>query len=197
MPPLPVINDVFRITFDWLGSGGVQPRNVIHIRAAGATVADVSTALNAAVTAGIASDHMFSPMDNDFVCTNFNILPLDGSSAGSDHARTGPALNGGSSGDQSPASAAVASFRTSQRGPRGRGRCYVGPIVEAAMEGGFLASGQATSMLGGWDAFHDSLVGDSMAHVVASYVHADAHDISSYRIDNVLGTMRRRQDQLR
>jgi hypothetical protein len=54
-------------------------------------------------------------------------------------------------------------------------------------------------MLSAWGSFVNDInvASPSVQLVVASYKYADAHDVTNIRIDKVLGTQRRRQNQLR
>jgi hypothetical protein len=49
-----------------------------------------------------------------------------------------------------------------------------------------------------WVAFENHLVAESpsIEMVVASYVHADAHSVTSISMRQIAGTIRHRQDQL-
>jgi hypothetical protein len=48
-----------------------------------------------------------------------------------------------------------------------------------------------------WDTFVTDARAAGVAPVVASYVHADAHDIIAVQARSVMGQQRRRNDQLR
>jgi len=193
MPPLPTITDVFRCTFNWTLFDGVAPKNVIHVRAPSATEEQVAIEVLAAL-----QTHQFEGMPEDFVLDTLDVLPLDGATA--TFSAPGDGYNsGGGSGDFSPASAAVVSLRTAQRGARGRGRVYVGPLQESVMTDGHFNSGNVTELGTAWVDFRQALIDSAItAHLcVASYVHADSHDVASIAVDSILGTQRRRQDQLR
>lgn len=194
MAPLPTIADVFRCAFTWINGAGNQTTNVLHFRCTG-TVDDVAQALfDVFDDAGF--QNPWGALDSDYEITSVNITPLDGVTASSDHAL--PGTNGGGTGDQIPNMAMVISEKTGQRGARGRGRVFVGPVSEGQSNGGFFDSGFAAAVLSNWDDFHDALVAStpSVVPVVASYVHEDAHDITSYRVDIKAGTQRRRLQRL-
>jgi len=90
--------------------------------------------------------------------------------------------------------AGVMSFRTTQRGSRGRGRIYMGPIGEGNNENNFLSTTVQAGMVTQWSNFHTAMRAHTpvIDPVVASYVHADAHSITSIRADAKIGTQRRR-----
>lgn len=197
MPPLPVIAGAYRITLLWNNFDGIAPRNVLHVVAASGTVDDVADAFDAAMTSGI-NVGMFAVMNNSHFAGSFEILPLDGSTAQQSHDFTN-SPRGGAAADITPAVCAVMSWHTAQRGPRGRGRTYIGPVREEAVTAGLFDATVQGNLVDAWAEFHDNLRSGSpiLVPVVASYTHADAHEITSIRCDGVAGTQRRRQDQLR
>lgn len=192
---LPVIAHVRRVAINWLPQNGVTPRNVFHVRSDIEDEAAIAGFLDDAFQAGTGSDHMFHAMFGAYVARSITVTPLNGTSPGTDYSVAD--INADGSGDQAPALAAVVSFKTAQKGPRGRGRMFVGPIGEGAQGGGGLETAEITTMLAGWQDFIDSLTGNSIDFGVASYTHHDFNVVTSHRIDFLLGTMRRRQDQLR
>lgn len=198
MPPLPTIADVYRVTIPWSLNDGVAPRNVIHIHQASGSESLVAAAFWDGYQAAISTSNPWAPLSSVFECNALDILKLDGTSATQTISLPGT-IGGSGSGQIIPASAAVMSFHTSQRGARGRGRQYVGPTTESNSTNGLLDSGVATEFVDAWGFFQSGLVGSATPAtlVVASYVHADAHEVISFRADSVLGTQRRRQDQLR
>lgn len=190
MPPLPTIADVYRAQVLWTNPGvSLRPINTLHFRSATGTVEDLATDLAANVVA-----LMFAGLSNQFEQTSFIITPLDGFSAGTEF--PGAGFSGSGSAEYSPASAIVISFRTAQRGSRGRGRIYYGPIGEGQMTDGTISPAAATTIADAWHDFHLAMAAESSAweSVVASYVHSDAHVITTTRCDIALGTQRRRQD---
>lgn len=198
MPPLPTIPNVYRVSLEWDQANGIQPNNVMHIAAVTGTVDEVAAAIEDAHTSVIGTHNPWAGMSSSFELTTLKLLPLDGTSAEFDFALSTP-WAGSASGEIIPASAAVMSFHTIQRGARGRGRMYVGPTTEGSQINGLITGTVVTEMTAGWIAFQAALLAESpsLQLVVASYVHADANDVTSFRCDSVAGTQRRRQDQLR
>ena len=198
MPPLPTIPGVFRLTLAWELANGIQPNNVLHFASESSNMDDLAAAIDDAHTSVIGSHNPFAAMSSSFELNSLRILPLDGVTAEGDFALGGP-WAGSASGEIIPASAAVMSFHTGQRGARGRGRSYVGPTTEGSQINGLITGTVVTEMETAWPAFQDALVAGtpSIQLCVASYVHADQNGITSFRCDNVAGTQRRRQDQLR
>jgi len=195
MPPLPAIAGVFRVTIDWSVSNGVTPRNVFHVRSPTATVAQIATGLESAFVAGIGQ---FETVSSLFQFNSVSILPLDGTSATTIHTLATTHTGGAGSGEFIPAMAGVLSLRTAQRGSRGRGRMYLGPSPEAIQTNGQLDNTRVGDSVAGWVAFENHLVAESpsIEMVVASYVHADAHSVTSISMRQIAGTIRHRQDQL-
>jgi hypothetical protein len=193
MPVLPTISGVYRITLDWNTNVGITPRNVFHVRKNGSNEVEVSD-----IILGDAVDHLFAPMSASWDCPELAVLKLDGTSATQFFPIDSGTFLGGTTGsDVIPQACAVVSFHTLQRGPRGRGRMYVGPISENQQAQGALNTTTSGDMAVAWAEFISNLSGDDCSLVVASYVHSDAHDVTSFNIDALIGTQRRRLDQLR
>lgn len=189
---LPVITDVFRCTMNFSG-GGATSHNVFHVlSSAPSNETDVAEALDAAAAAD-----MFKPMSSSWSLDSWTVLALDGASAGiTISASTGN--NGGSTGGTILSSAAILSLQTTTRGPKGRGRLFMGPIGEGANEGGYLDLPTRNDWVSEWAAFAGRLDAGtpSLTLVVASYVHSEAYVVSNLVGRLKLGTQRRRQDQL-
>lgn len=172
---------------------GISPRNVLHMRAPSATAIEVGSGIAASL-----QPHQFEGLAGDHVLNSISVLPLDGTSA-AETASGGAYTSGSGSGDRSPATSIVVSHHTLTRGPRGRGRTYIGPIVESVMQDGLVPIGNQAEIVLAWEDFQTALqaLGNPIDFVVASYKHATADVVTSERCDAVLGTQRRRQDQLR
>lgn len=198
MPVLPTIADLYRVTIVWNDVVGVSPRNVLHIHQASGSEAQVAAAFASAYTHAIATDNPWAPMGSDYITNFIEVLKLDGSSA-TQTEPLGLSIGGSGSGQIIPASAAVMSLHTGQRGARGRGRQYVGPTTEGNSINGTIDTALQLQFVSGWEKFQEGLgLASTPASLhVASYVHADSHEVTSFRADRVLGTQRRRQDQLR
>jgi hypothetical protein len=197
MAPLPVIPDVFRITLRWSMVSGVRPVNVFHVRAPASTAADVANDVRTAILAGFSPQNMFRPMASGYTLEEFDVLPLDGTSPVFQKNMLPDNIIGGSTGEIIPQAAAVISLKTTIRGARGRGRMYLGPTTEGTDTAGLIDGPIAAATLTGWGNFIASLSASGSDLVIASYVHSDAHDVLNVRVDSVVGTQRRRADQLR
>jgi len=192
--PLPVIDHCYRVTFDYNRFDGVKPANVIHVIDPAPTHTEEE--IGAAVEAAIQS-HWAQALPSGQRLLSLTVLPLDGSSASHVHpvADTG----GEQSGDTIPGMAVVISMRTLQRGPRGRGRVYLGPVGESAQTNGIISPSIASTMGGAWESFRTHLISQSpsLVLVVASYKHGDTHEVTACTADALGGIQRRRQRQLR
>lgn len=198
MTPLPTISDVFRLALEWDTFVGVSPTNIFHVLCTATdNVEDIANAFADAFD-DTSSINCFNPMNTNFHCRVISVTPLDGSSSATDITVDNP-MDGVATDAVVPQVAAVVNFKTHQRGSRGRGRMYVGPCSEGKITNGLLDSAVVTLMQSNWQAALARMeVGTpSLGPVVASYAHSDAHPITSVTVRAVLGTQRRRQDQLR
>lgn len=195
MPPLPVISNVYRISPRWLGTN--PPANVFHVRSAAPQTASVIGAAIGSALSGVALD-IYSGVVNTYSFTSVDVLPLDGTSA-TVTVPLGVTVAGAGSGDPIREAAFVVSLHTAQRGSRGRGRQYVGPLVEAEQSAGIALPARTAILTTGWLGFKTNLAAGtpSLELVIASYVHADAHPVTSIRTDSVIGVQRRRLDRIR
>lgn len=194
MATLPVIEDVYRVTWNFTTDQGVTPRIVQHYKSIGSDVAVVGAALVGAV-----ADSMFYPMPASFEPFSMSILPLDGVTPTQEF--TIPPTHAMCGGDSQgiPAAAAIMKLTTQVRGPRGRGRSFIGPIAENTQDSGILTQIARNNLLAGWNDFLPAIqaLDPVIFMVVASYVHADANPVTNVVFESVLGTQRRRQNQLR
>jgi len=196
MAPIPTIPNVYRIQVEWDSTVAVTPVNVFHVRALSGTASAIGTAVATALSAH--TPQMWDPLYTGIIAHSILVTPLDGTTAGFD-VPLGTPIDGGGSGGLLPQVCAVVSLKSTQRGSRGRGRMYVGPVGETQVTDGNLAGTSQSNMLTAWGAFVNSLNSGtpSIQLVIASYKHADAHDVTNIRVDTVCGTQRRRQNQLR
>lgn len=195
MPPLPTIGNCVRVTLNWSDVQGVTPRNVLHLITASVDGEEIGAALDEVFTE---YPDAFQTISTSALLQSYSILPLDGSSATQEVQSVGTDIVGGASGETIPAAAAVISFRTNQRGPRGRGRLYLGPMGEGALANGIVVESYRNSAVSSWQAIAADLPASPIAASlgVASYVHAEVGGVSSISMRAPAGTVRRRQNQL-
>lgn len=189
MAPLPDIADTYRCVFKWSADNVV---NVTHFHDDTRTVSGLATAITAHVTAG-----MWAPIGNFLVINQFDLTPLFGDLATvSFNTDASAKWKGSVAGAESvPNCAAVVSMKTAFRGPRNRGRMYIGPVAESAMGYGTLDNTIRTTMINAWNAFGAACVADDFQHVVASYVGGTALTVLQYNVRPAVGTVRKRQDR--
>lgn len=195
MPPLPTIGNAVRVTLNWSSNLGITPRNVMHLITASADEQEIGEAIEAAAVTNV---DMFQAIDDAFTLISLSILLLDGTTPTYEYTLVSDDVKGGGSGEQIPAAAAVLSMRTSQRGPRGRGRLYLGPVSEAALTDGRISESYRVAMVNSWDDFQDDLVASPIVASigVASYAHAEINGVNTFSMRQAAGTLRRRQNQL-
>lgn len=192
MAPLPIIADTFRVAVNWNSDSGQIAENVMHIRGAGKSAAEVGAELNAAAT-----QTMFAPMVTTAGANTATITPLDGSSATLEYELDLPPFIGTTDGDFLPACAVIFTLYTALRGRSYRGRLFLPFVGEAAVDDGALVTPSASDLVDPWATFVTTLIGDGFALVVASYKLALATDVTHVVPQNFLGTQRRRQTRLR
>jgi hypothetical protein len=187
MTPLPVITDVYRVVLDWESGDACTPKNILHIRSTGNSEAGIGAALDASWQSG-----MWDEVSSDMAFSQVTITKLDGTSAAV--IVNVDTQGGGAGGQIIPEQAMVLSLRTLQRGPRGRGRLFLGPVTEDNVNQGKLSVTPVNNIVVDWGTFNDQLHAQSpsCALVVASYVHSDAHDVTSISSSIDVGMQRRR-----
>ena len=195
MAPLPTIPNVVRCDFGWNSLQGVSPHNTFHIATASTDLEQIAEDIGTACDS--AGSAMWGALSDGYVLNEVLLTPLDGSTAGQIHP-LGTVIEGVSTGGVLPAVSVVLSMRTLQRGPRGRGRVYLGPISEGLVDNGLISLIDAQATAAAWTAFDSALAGTASAGslVVASYVHAEAGGVVAISCRRQVGTQRRRQDQL-
>jgi hypothetical protein len=194
MAPLPVIPNVVRVGIPWQSNFGVKPYNVFHVATSSSDLAQLALDIGDAMeTAG---GSLFGPVDDSYQFDELDLTPLDGTTPGQTFPITA-VQSGGTGGDGIPGLCCVVSFRTAQRGPRGRGRVYLGPVSEGAQNNGILVDTGAVAAA--WETFDDEMAssGSAASLVVASYVHSEANGVTSIVVNSAGGTQRRRQSRLR
>lgn len=192
MPTPIVITDVWEVALLWNRVAGVQPRNVLHFLSGAGTRAQLAAALSTNL-----SDNMFVPMSTSAALSQVQITALDGVTASTIHTVT--TRNGSGTGTIMPAVAALVTLRTSKRGSRGRGRVYIGPVTEDYFADGKIPLANANGLTTAWQTFETAMAAaaGSFALGVASRKHLDFNQLQSVAGEEVCGTQRRRQTQLR
>lgn len=189
MAPLPIIAGVTRCTLNWESNDFPPTHNVLHFSGQSGTPNDRAQA----IADGFTPDALVA-LASVYILNSVDFIELDGTSPQVTGTVTSGPI-GGSTGDPIPTACALVDLYTDQRGPRGRGRVFLGPIGESAQVGGRLNSpGLVTT---GWeDTGAAWALSDAGALVVASYVHADKHGVQSFHCRTVYGNQRRRLNPL-
>lgn len=191
MAPLPTITNLFRVEFIWNGTP-ITPVNVLHFESVAS--ADVrAIALKLGSTYPGAGGKPFQILHGNYSCSSVLITPLDGHTAGTVQP-LGVTINGATSGDMILNDACCVSFQTAQRGPRGRGRTFIGPIAESSQGNGVISSAEATAVLNGWTTWHSAMraTPTPLSPSIASYVHSDYNPIVGVRVNSKVSSQIRR-----
>ena len=186
---LPVIAGIVRVALTWTNGDGSPEsvHNVLHFDGDTGDVTDLCNSLNAAID-GVHANALIA-LSNQYQLTSMTAIPLDGTSGGTTVSVTGPF--GQATGDYIAQGCQVLSLYTGRRGPRGRGRMYLGPVGESVQENGHVAVTAAT-FVAAWQDVFDTMSGLGADVVVASYAHSDAHPVTSLAMHSPLFTQRRR-----
>lgn len=195
MAPLPIIGNAVRVALNWNTQDGVSPRNIFHLITNSTDEAEIASELDTALAAGGAD--IFGTLYGAYLLESYTITLLSSASAGQVIPSNGT-VSGGSDGAQIPAVCGVLSFHTNQRGARGRGRMYIGPIGENDVVAGLITGTIPADCVDAWNTFNDDIAASPIAASlgVASYTHADIHGVTSISMRAQCATQRRRQDQL-
>lgn len=179
----------------WSTFGGVRPVNVFHLITSSTNETEIGEEVDLAFNAG--TSQCFAGVSSQYTVDFYQITLLDGASATIIVDAT-HGVGGLASGAPIPQVAAVLSLRTPQRGARGRGRLYMGPLSEGVVDNGIVESSVRADFIAGWTDFEAELTGSPIAASlgVASYVHAEVNGVTSISMRPQSGTQRRRQDQL-
>jgi len=186
---LPVISGIVRMALTWTNGDGAPEsvHNVLHFDGDTGDVTDLANSFNAALTD--VDNNALIALSTQYQLTSITCIPLDGTSGGTTVSVDGPF--GQATGDYIAQGCQVLSLYTGRRGPRGRGRIYIGPVGETVQENGHVAVTAAT-FVAAWQSVFDTLSGLGADLVVASYAHADAHPVTSLAMHSPLFTQRRR-----
>jgi hypothetical protein len=157
------------------------------------------------VAIGAALDNAFTaPAGNPFsvVMANFQIeswaITLLSSSSATQIVPCTETITGSGGGNMIPQVAGVLSMRTSERGSRGRGRLFLGPVGEADADAGLMSAGIPAGTVTAWNAVAEELADDplNISFGVASYVHSEIAGVQTFSMRRAFGTQRRRQNQV-
>lgn len=188
--PLPVIANVYRVTLNWNRVGAIRPVNVLNFVSTGSAT-HVGSVISGAFTSG-----MFDCMRTDAILNNLSILPLDGVSGTITYSGFSVTGNAGT-GDFEPSTCAVVSLKTGLRGPKHRGRVFIGPVAQSKDINGTLAD--AGTIQTSWNTFATAIAAatPTVNLGVASYKFASFQDVATITCDSVVGVQRRRNNQSR
>jgi hypothetical protein len=204
---LPLLPTTFRVALNHLATASPTFTNVIHVQSATLTPAQVLAALDGAAVPG-----MFDCVPTSIGTHTAVVTKLDNATPSFEGALANAGWDGAGGAESSPASSAVVTFKTSQRGKRHTGRIFIGYVAEDKMANGSLDPTSQATMQGAWTAFVANAATAGVPLVVASYGHdgapppprptrpafaASAVTVNTASVSSTLGTQRRRQSRLR
>jgi len=190
--PLPIIDNVWRVAIPFTGTLGINPVNIFHVVCATDDATAVGGHIDDAKAAMVSAG--FNPwrlMTSSYSTEFIELIKLDGTSPTQLYHMTNQFV-GQSGGEIVPEAAGVVGFHTGQRGPRGRGRMFIGPARESMIADGLVDGSWVSDALGGFNAFVLSLAESDCAMTVASYAHRDHHEVTSVHPSPKVATQRRR-----
>lgn len=187
MPPYPVIPELFRVAITWTTARGVTPANVIHVKAPSLNEGEVATIVDDTLNL---SPILLKDVHSGWSIDHYSVTDLSGTSG----AVEVPSVHhpvGGGGGQPILMAARVVSFSTSQRGPSGRGRIFLGPTGEDNTDGGDLIN-PAADCTDAWEDLRAAFDSAGIALHVASYLHANSHVVEHCTARPYVATQRRR-----
>lgn len=191
--PLPIITDVFRCALGYRSTdNSLQAINVIHVIDGAHTALEVGEAVNAAV-----SDHnWWDAVSSDINYKGVTVTPLDG--AGTSVFVDGDGTATGSAGGQPmPAVCQTITLYTDARGRSFRGRIFTPFVSESVFAAGIIDPGTTVETHTDFESFMGELGTSTGGLVVASYKHSTSHLVTSFTVQGIASTQRRRQSRLR
>jgi hypothetical protein len=193
MAPLPVIADVFRVSFEWFNAGQNGAANVMHFSAPGKTPDDIDTLLNSTV-----APNMWAAVSADARVSQVRITPLDGTSPTRTYITpVSTEWEGHATGAIIPAVAGIVKLTTDLRGRSFRGRLFLPWLGEGAVNAGFIDDTPLGLMVAAWGSFANAMETGGVALGVASYKLASWHQATLVGVERACATQRRRQTRIR
>jgi hypothetical protein len=190
---MPVIPHVYRVAINHKGSSGVHTTNVIHVRMPD----DPSEAgVIATLDAQAGTNNLFGPVASGYASagTTLAVTKLDGVSPTVESPVTATAWDCAGSGDPVPEAALGLTLRTAKRGRSFRGRLFIGPLTEAAINNGIVSSSIVTGLSSSWSTFATDIAGAGTGYalVVASYHLSSAENVTNVEGHFDMRTQRQR-----
>jgi hypothetical protein len=199
--PLPVLPNVFRVTFLYTPvAGQAPPANVMHFHTSqtGTAAGNLYTAINANVTSA-----MWGSLTTGTFVTTVNIIQLDGVSPTFTYSTGSPTKwQGTSGGTATPQVSTLLKLGTGHRGRSYRGRIYLPNTASSAFSIGVVSGPLVTSIGAAWNTFINALaVATPTPYTlqVVSYQRPPAHgapfttDVTTLTCESYTATQRRRQ----
>jgi hypothetical protein len=192
MPGPIIIPNVWQVTLKWDPFAGVKARNVLHFESASGTKAQLAAAMNTNLKSA-----MFGAQSLSMLVNRVGIMHLDGTDPEADFPVSQSGNHSGT--DCIPQLCQIISLRTTQRGPRGRGRIFLGPVVEGAQASGVIDPTVVPVSQTAWETFKTDMAtaAGNWNLVVASRKHLSFATVETLISETQAATQRRRMQQLR
>jgi hypothetical protein len=186
--PLPVIADVYRVTFNWSDTASDEDVvSVQHFRGSG-TAEELATALD-----GTYQTHMLEGFPDSLHVDSVDILALDGVSATQTFPLTEWDGESGS-GETLPGFNILIEGQTGLRGSANRGRWFLPGPLESVITDGLLDPANQAEIQTAWDDFRTAMALADFEWGVASYTTPSFNPYISVSVPRMLGVIRRRRN---
>lgn len=193
MAPLPVIQDVFRVAWEWTAGGDTKAVNVMHFYAPSKSPTEIFTVIDGTIT-----QNCFAAVSSSANVDNMKITPLAANAGTEEFPVTNANVWTGAGGEEFiPAVSCLIKLSTPFRGRSFRGRLYLPFVGESQQNGGLLNQTVVTDCQGAWEDLQVSLLAFGIDLVVASYKLEEATTVTKVTCERPVATQRRRQDRLR
>ena len=191
MPPLPVIDDVYRVAIN-SHVETVPFTNVLHIQRTGGNTEAVATHVQDAL---ITDDCVWDLISANMILDSIEVTPLDGITPTFELA-VGESGHVSTTNNAPVQCALVTTWVTGARGKSHRGRTFWGGVAESHLESNRTKwkASDAGAFATAIDGTFTALNTDSYIFVVASYLLAKAFPITDRRINLYIGTIRNRAE---
>lgn len=181
---------IYRMTLNITNTSAPTTHNVLHWSGSGSE--DVLSAdFDDALGELAAASHLLWPCPDDSTMNSISTLDVGSTEASFDYNLTND-QTGGASGDPIWQAAGIVSIKTNTRGPRGRGRIYLGPCAEDANDSGNLDPTGMGVCQTAWNDLRASMALDGWSLGVYSRTYSTFAAATSVTVRDYIATQRRR-----
>lgn len=172
--------------------GGQPILNTFHVQGTGP--GQETAAATALQTAWKITGGPLGQFDNKYTLVEFEAVDLSSTSGGIAVIADTTAGTRAAQSTAGRQTAALITYNGTTRSRSQRGRTYLGPLYEPDIDvdGASLAAGVVTGLTARWTAFRTSLTGSNFPLVIASRKLMQSYAVTSFRVEPVIATQRRR-----